>query len=296
MRDALARYDGGVYELVAYHLGWRDEHGRPADSGAGKMLRPALCLAAASGYGDAADAADAAVALELLHAFSLVHDDIEDGDRERRHRPALWALRGVPLAINAGDCLFALAHRVLHDAIAPLPPARALPALRIFDDACLSMIEGQHLDIEFESRPAVSREAYVRMSAGKTGALIGASLALGGLCGGAPEDGVQALREAGIEAGLAFQAVDDALAVWGEPATTGKPAGNDAARGKKSLPAVVAAERALPLDDPAVRADVMRIAGEHAERARALLQTAALAPGARAAIDDLISFMLRREW
>jgi len=295
MRETLGGFDGGVHDLVAYHLGWRDEHGRPVDATGGKMLRPALCALAASGYGRADDATDAAVALELLHAFSLVHDDIEDGDRQRRHRPALWAVAGVPLAINAGDCLFALAHRVLHDGVSQLPPARAMIALRIFDDACLRMIEGQHFDLEFESRPLVSREAYEGMSAGKTGALIGASLALGGLCGGAPEHEVRALREAGVEAGLAFQAVDDALAAWGDPAVTGKPAGNDAARGKKSLPAVVAAERGLPLDDPAVRAKVTRIARGHADRARALLRDTSLAVGARNAIDEVITFMLERE-
>jgi geranylgeranyl diphosphate synthase type I len=301
MRELLVPFRGGTFDLVAYHLGWADASGRPLEAPAGKLLRPTLCLTAASGYGDAADALDAGVALELLHAFSLVHDDIEDADRLRHHRPTVWSLWGVPLAINAGDALFALAHRTLAEAAANLPQERCRTAFRLFSDAVLRMIEGQHADIEFESRPSVSLAEYEAMAAGKTGALIGASLALGGLFAGTGEEDVELLRRAGVELGLAFQAVDDALAVWGDAAVTGKATGNDAARGKKSLPTVIAARTeangrngALP-PDGALRAEVGMAARGHAAEARALLGETRLAPSAVAELERLISFILERE-
>jgi len=295
MRERLAPHAGGVYDFVAYHLGWRDERGRGVEGASGKMLRPLLCLTAASGYGDARAALDAAVAIELLHAFSLVHDDIEDGDTERRHRPTLWALHGVPLAINAGDSLFALAYRSLHRAVRALPHGRAARALCLYDDAVLRMIEGQHADLALESASAASIEEYQAMSAGKTGALLGASLALGALAGGAPDADIERLREAGVEAGLAFQAVDDALAVWGDSARTGKAVGNDVARGKKSLPAVIAAARGEPVEHDGVRDEVLAVAGEHARAARGLIARTGMAARAREELDAMIEFMLRRE-
>ena len=297
MRELLATRRGGVYELVEYHLGWRDERGVEIPAAAGKMLRPLLCLTAAAGYGTADDALDAAASIELLHAFSLVHDDIEDGDAERHHRPTLWTLRGVPLAINAGDSLFALAQRALIDATAALAQDRALLALRIFNEACLSMIEGQHRDIEFESRPLVTRAEYLEMTAGKTGALIGASLALGALFAGAPVKDVEALRAAGVDVGIAFQAVDDTLAAWGDPARTGKPVGNDAERGKKSLPAVIACERESlhASRDESVRKETLALARDYSGRALAAMEATQISRDALADLRQLVAFILGRE-
>jgi geranylgeranyl diphosphate synthase type I len=295
LRELLRADRGGVYELAAYHLGWRDESGRAVDGGGGKMLRPLICVTGAAGYGDARNALDAACAIELLHAFSLVHDDIEDGDVRRRHRPTLWALHGMPLALNAGDALFALAYRTLHGAIDLLAPEAALAALRIFDEACLRMIEGQHADLEFESLAAVSLDDYLAMSAGKTGALLGASLGLGALFGGAPACDVDRLLEAGREAGLAFQAVDDALAVWGDAARTGKAVGNDVARGKKSLPALIAEELCLPVGHELVRAAVMRMAHDRADGARRLVGETSMATEQMDELSAVIDFMVQRE-
>lgn len=297
IRELLSPYRGGVYDLVAYHLGWTDAQGQPVEAPGGKLLRPLLCLAAARGYGDERAALDAAVAVELLHAFSLVHDDIEDGDTERRHRPTLWALRGVPLALNAGDSLFALAHRVLIDAVATLPARAALRALRVFEDATLRMIEGQHADLEFESRPGVTLVEYLHMTSGKTGALIGASLALGGLFAGAPEGDVDTLRDAGVAIGIAFQAVDDALSAWGDAARTGKAVGNDAARGKKSLPVVLRQAMNGDHHDPelALRSATRALAREHAERGRTLLRRTAMRPDGLAEIEAIIDFILERD-
>lgn len=286
----------GVYGLVAYHLGWRDECGRQLDGTSGKLLRPTLCLLVAESFGGANPAAvDAACAIELVHAFSLVHDDIEDGDRERRGRPTLWALKGVPLAINAGDSLFALAHRAMNDAAAVLCGADAAEACRIFSDACLRMIEGQHDDLSMESQTIASLAEYEAMAARKTGALLGASLAIGGLFGGASPADVEALREAGVEMGLAFQAVDDALAIWGDSQATGKPAKNDLERGKKSLPVVIAREIGISPDDARARERCHSYARAHADNARRLIRGTGVSADAIARLDTMIDFVIERE-
>src|SRR5262249_591179 len=152
------------------------------------------------------------------------------------HRPTLWALHGVPLAINAGDALFSLAHSTLVEACGMTRPELGIDVLRIFTDACMRMIEGQHFDLCFEARSSLSLGEYIDMAARTTGALMGAALAIGGCVANAPSCDVGLLRDAGEAAGLAFQALDDALAIWGEGAVTGKAVGNDLERGKKSLP------------------------------------------------------------
>src|SRR5205814_1191439 len=172
------------------------------------------------------------------------------------------------------------------DATPLLAQDRALLALRIFNEACLAMIEGQHRDIEFESCATVSRDEYLEMSAGKTGALIGVSLALGALFAGAPVEDVEALRAAGVDLGIAFQAVDDALAAWGDPARTGKPVGNDAERGKKSMPAIIASERenANAAGNGSVRDETLALARDYAGRALGAMESTQIS---RAALADL---------
>jgi len=308
LRDIFAPLRSPVYALCAYHLGWTDESGRALSGQAGKMLRPVLCLAACRGYGDPALAVHTGAALELLHAFSLAHDDIEDGDRERRHRPTLWALHGVPLALNAGDALYALAVATLHDAVACLPPEAGQPALSIFSSTCLRLVEGQHLDIEFETRAEVGADEYVEMVSGKTGALFGASLALGALCAGAPVDAVEGLRAAGVELGLAFQARDDVLAFWGDPSQTGKAAGNDLARGKKSLPVVLAHDRGLDtrpsdslvsvldeLQHSGVRDDAERFVAARASTARHIIAGIEMASEGCEQLLSLVDLAVSRE-
>jgi geranylgeranyl diphosphate synthase type I len=297
MRRLLEGEEGGVYELVAYHLGWRDERGRALDRVSGKLLRPSVCLMAAEGFGASPEEGvlEAACAIEFLHAFSLAHDDIEDGDEQRRHRPTLWVLHGVPLAINAGDCLFALAFRTLADAVAALPAERARRTVRLFGDAALLMIEGQHDDLAFESQAAIALDAYEAMAARKTGALIAASLAIGSLFGDADDGDVEALLAAGRAAGLAFQVIDDALAIWGDAAATGKPAKNDLARGKKSLPVVLANELGCAPDEPTVRRQCFAIAAEHAGAARELIRSTAMSAEAKSRLLAVIDFVLERE-
>lgn len=226
------------YGMMHYHMGWVDGELQPVALPAGKRLRPLLCLMACEAVGgEVEQALPAAAALEILHNFSLVHDDIEDGDETRRHRPTVWKIWGVPQAINVGDAMFSLAFA----AIQRLPARRVTPqttlaALRIFTETCVALTEGQHLDMSFEQRSQVFVAEYLRMIQGKTAALIGASVAIGGLIGGAAAGADESLRRFGQLIGLAFQIQDDILGVWGDPSVTGKAAGNDILRRKKSLP------------------------------------------------------------
>ena len=226
------------YGMMHYHMGWVDAEFQPVTLPAGKRLRPLLCLMACQAVGgEAAQAVPAAAGLEILHNFSLVHDDIEDGDEMRRHRPTVWKLWGAPQAINAGDAMFALAFAALQRLPARgVAAERVLAALQIFTETCVALTEGQHLDMRFEQRAQVTVEEYLRMIQGKTAALIGASVAIGGLIGGAPAGADASLRGFGQSIGLAFQIQDDLLGIWGDPAVTGKAAGNDILRRKKSLP------------------------------------------------------------
>lgn len=226
------------YGMMQYHMGWVDEHFAPSRLPAGKRLRPILCLlACAETGGEAAQALPAAAAIEILHNFSLVHDDIEDGDELRRHRPTVWKLWGEPLAINAGDGMFALAFAALQRlSERGVQPPAVLAALHVFTNTCVALTEGQYLDMSFEQRPCVTVDEYLRMIAGKTAALVGASIAIGAHIGGAAPAQAEALQRFGQEIGLAFQIQDDVLGIWGDPAVTGKAAGNDILRKKKSYP------------------------------------------------------------
>lgn len=241
LRAVLAGHEPATathYGMIHYHMGWVDADFRPVTLPAGKRLRPLLCLMACQEVGgDPTQALPAAAALEILHNFSLVHDDIEDGDERRRHRPTVWALWGVPQAINAGDAMFALAFAALQRlSTRKVAPETVLAALQLFTETCVALTEGQHLDMAFEQRACVSVEEYMRMIQGKTAALIGASVAIGGLVGGAPQGVALSLRRFGQSIGLAFQIQDDILGLWGDPAITGKAAGADILRRKKSLP------------------------------------------------------------
>ncbi|HEY5639645.1 MAG TPA: polyprenyl synthetase family protein [Dehalococcoidia bacterium] len=238
-----------LYCMLRYHLGWEDAAGRAAES-TGKRLRPALCLLAceASG-GEASMAVPAASAVELVHNFSLVHDDVQDDDRLRHGRDTVWAVWGKPQAINAGDALLALAHLSLTE----MAGESLFAASRLLNERTLEMVEGQVMDIAFEGQPAVSLESYLAMISRKTGALFHAALALGGIAAGAPDEKIAALGRCGRQLGLAFQVRDDMLGIWGDVDRTGKPVAADILRRKKSLPIVFALERATGDDRQRLR-------------------------------------------
>jgi len=232
------------YGMMRYHLGWIDESFAPTRGGGGKRLRPVLCLLACQATGgDPDQALPAAAAIELVHNFSLVHDDIEDRSHLRRGRPTVWKVWGVSQAINVGDGLFALAHLAMQRlADRGVPAGRVLTALEILDQACLALTEGQHLDLSFEARLDVGVDEYLSMIHGKTAALFGAAAQLGALIAGSNHESTTRYRRFGQNLGLAFQIVDDVLGIWGDPQVTGKPAASDIQQRKKTLPIVRALE------------------------------------------------------
>lgn len=224
--------------MLHYHLGWMDADFRPLRQDSGKHLRPVfLLLACESQGGDWRRALPAAAAVELLHNFSLIHDDIEDRDVTRRGRATLWALWGEAQAINAGDALFAVAcHALARLRATGLDAGCILEAQSRLNVAVIQLTGGQCLDISFETGEIVPEETYLRMVGGKTATLLGYSCELGGLISGAAAGRVAALQAFGYNLGLAFQMQDDLLGLWGDPARTGKPVGADLRQHKKTLP------------------------------------------------------------
>lgn len=235
LRAAVATLPAATRPVLEYHLGWRDEHGEAVASGAGKAIRPALTLLVAEVVGGA-PAVPAAVAVELVHNFSLLHDDVMDRDLTRRHRPTAWALFGIGPAILAGDAALTLALDVLAASGHP----RAAEAVRMLGNAVQELVEGQVADLDFERRSDVLLAECIAMAQAKTGALLGGACALGAVFGGGGTRDVARMDRFGRDLGLAFQLVDDLLGIWGDPETTGKPVRNDLRGRKKSLPVVAA--------------------------------------------------------
>src|SRR5689334_8081295 len=239
----LERLDDTSAAIVAYHLGWTDAAGVPTRGGGGKAVRPALATLSAEAAGAPARVGiPGAVAVELVHNFSLVHDDLMDGDRTRRHRPTVWAAWDPATAILLGDAFLALAQEIVCEADTP----HAARASALLAETTRHLVRGQVQDLSFERRTDVTLTECLDMSAGKTGALLAASAAIGALLAGAAEPVVAALSQYGAELGLAFQLVDDLLGIWGDPATTGKPVCSDLRSGKKSLPVCYAMNSGTP--------------------------------------------------
>ncbi|MGP3926640.1 family 2 encapsulin nanocompartment cargo protein polyprenyl transferase [Streptomyces sp. 8N616] len=243
LRAAVDSLPGSMRRVAAYHFGWQDADGSPTAGAAGKAIRPALVLAATRALGGRSEqAVRAAAAVELVHNFTLLHDDVIDRDSTRRHRPTAWAVFGVADAILAGDALHSLALRTLAE---DPHPAGTEAAGRLA--ACVvELCDGQHADCAFEHRADVGLEESLAMAEAKTGALLGCACALGTLYAGAGGAAADAMEDFGRQAGLAFQLIDDLIGIWGDPATTGKPAGADLSARKKSLPVVAALTSGRP--------------------------------------------------
>ena len=308
----------GLFGMLSYHLGWANAAFNPCQARTGKRVRPMLCLLACEACdGEWEQALPAAAAIELMHNFSLVHDDIEDRDETRRGRPTVWALWGDAQAINAGDTLFALAQLALvRLSERDVPATTVVAALRLFNRTCVALTGGQYLDIGFESHASVSIADYLAMIEGKTGALVACTCEIGGLVAAAPATRREHLRSFGHHLGLAFQMRDDVLGVWGDPTVTGKPAGADIARCKKSLPILHGLEhsaelRALLAQETLSTTDVHRatellqktnsreyaeqLAREHHAQALAALEQANLHGPAAQALHELTQTLLSRE-
>ncbi len=228
--------------MLGYHLGWNDHEGNPAQYNTGKQIRPLLALLSCGARGGQPDdALPLAAAIELLHNFSLIHDDIMDVSEQRRGRASIWHTWGVNQAINVGDGAYGLSFQLLAE-IENANPQVLIYAQRLLSKACVDTVYGQMLDISFESRETVGADEYTLMTGLKSGPLIGAALGGGVLFAGASWAAAQSLSRIGRELGVVFQMQDDILGVWGQPEETGKSANDDLTAKKKSLPVIWAME------------------------------------------------------
>lgn len=226
-------------DMLRYHMGWQDQHGRSCSGEPGKYIRSTLCLLSCEAVGgDASQAVPAAAALELVHNFSLIHDDIEDVSYERHHRPAVWSVWGQSQGMNAGDAMFALAYLALTRLKEKgMTDGKITTSAQRLSLTCLELCEGQYLDLDYEARVDITIEDYLDMAARKTAALIAASASLGAYLGGASSGLVDALHSFGKELGIAYQVRDDVMGIWATSEETGKPA-HDIPQRKKTLPVV----------------------------------------------------------
>jgi len=323
LQGAVDELDPVMRTACAYHLGWVDASGAPVAPGSGgKALRPALTLLSALACGgEPKQALPGAVAVELVHNFSLVHDDVMDGDATRRHRPTVWAVFGVPTAVLLGDAMLTLAVDVLQRPDAVPWGAAATACLT---GAVGALVGGQSADMAFEARADVTMPEGLEMAAGKTSALLRCSATIGAMAVGADDDEVALVGDFGEHLGHAFQLVDDLLGIWGDPASTGKPALADLRSRKKSLPVLAALEsttlagerlrqlyrRPEPFseDELPVVAELVDLAGgrrwaqdradEEVQRALGFLEELASGPGGAAAagpLAALATYVTRRD-
>ncbi len=320
--ELFARRGLPLYGVVRYHLGWADQAFRPVSVAAGKRIRPLVCLlSCAAAGGEPETAVPTAAAIELVHNFTLVHDDVQDRSLTRRYRPTVWSLWGEAQAINVGDAIFALSQLALLDsARRGVPADRTIEVARALNAATLRIVEGQVLDLSFEERWDLTVDDYLQMIGGKTAAILAFAAWAGAYLAGAPADRAEDFRAFGRALGLGFQIRDDLLGIWGEPEVTGKPAADDIRRRKKSFPIVALASAASPEEREELRAiyarpelseeDVARVlqllerhraadstqaaVDRFHDEARALLERAAPPSEARAALESLLERLATR--
>jgi geranylgeranyl diphosphate synthase type I len=306
-----------IFPLMGYHLGWVDQRGQPRSGSGGKMLRPTLCLLACEAVGGSwRGALPAAAAVELVHNFSLIHDDIEDGSPQRRGRPTLWRIWGQPLAINAGDAMHTLSRlALLRLEERGVQPEKVLQAARLLDESCLRLCEGQHLDLCYQNRLDIEVNDYLKMISGKTATLFQCSLKLGALIGADEQELVECLGRFGHNLGLAFQIRDDILGIWGQEEVSGKSSVSDIQEMKKTLPIIyglakdkelsmIYRKEALDGDDLASVLSILEKVGAQAyaqdmaqryyDEALSALQSAAIPSPAKEEFKTMADFILKR--
>jgi geranylgeranyl diphosphate synthase, type I len=313
VEERVARF----YAMQQYHLGWRDAQLASAEVDPGKLLRPYLVLLGCQAVdGRVEQALPLAAGIQLVHNFTLIHDDIQDVSPLRRGRPTLWSLWGLAHGITAGDSMFALAHLAVHRLrTVGVPAAVVLEVLQRLDETILAVCEGQYLDCSYEGDLSITEADYLAMVCRKTATLIGTAICTGALVGGSDVATAQALYEFGVNLGIAFQLQDDILGIWGDPESTGKPATADLYRRKVTLPIIRALRDAEQrealarfyrqeivtdadvrrmlaiLDSTTIRSDMEALVGRMAQATREVLKGVTLPTTATAsqARDQLLS-------
>ena len=310
--------------MLRYHMGWQDEHGHPGHRESGKFVRSTLCLLSCQAVGgDVSQTLPAAAALELIHNFSLIHDDIEDASCERHQQPTVWKLWGQSQAINAGDATFTLAYlallRLRKNGIAD---EKVIHSIHTLTKACVELCEGQYLDIDFESHLDVTINGYLGMIRKKTAALLATSSYLGAYLGTEDKELVNSLSRFGEELGMAYQIRDDVLGIWGKKENVGKPVGDDISQRKKTLPVVYGLENSRGeykerlkklysqkliqyeditevagiLEQLGARDYAQNLSDQYYQRASAQLDATMLSPSRQASLREAASFLLERDY
>ncbi|XWX05063.1 polyprenyl synthetase family protein [Aggregatilineales bacterium SYSU G02658] len=320
MRDVLARHLNDEPEfgvMLRYALGWEDEQGRPHHQPTGKRLRPLLLLLCAHALDDHWQRAlPAAAAVELLHNFSLIHDDIQDASPLRHRRLTVWKVWGIPNAINAGDAMFTLAYAALADLAEHVNASDMVHIWQVFNHTNLELTRGQHLDMRFESQNNVTVAEYISMISGKSAALIATCAHLGAFIASGSVEQAAHFAQFGLNLGIAFQIRDDILGIWGEESVTGKSAATDIDSRKKSLPVLYALAKSPALQRTYLdeqsdvdSRDIVRMLDEVGAREYALEQEAFYYQNAsnaleqanpraqmRPALDTFVQFLLNRQY
>lgn len=314
------------HEMLTYHMGWTGEGAGPKATG--KRIRPLITLLAVASSFSEKDkdekssgnnwlhAVSAAAAIELIHNFSLVHDDIQDNSEYRRGRQTAWVKWGSPMAINAGDALFVIANQSILDLASHYPAEMVVKAATILNKTCLELTEGQFLDMSYEERSDLKIEDYWPMIGGKTSSLLSACTHIGSLLGYANDGRQEAYRSFGYHLGLAFQVQDDILGIWGDETLTGKSAASDLVEGKNSLPVLFALEKngkfahrwrqgpisqsevgqaAALLEEEGAKAFAESMSAQETEKALKYLEQADPRGEAGSAMLELANMLLKRE-
>ena len=246
-----------LYGMMQYHMGWLDADFNPIQTNSGKRIRPLLCLLTTEAAGGSWEQAlPAAAAVELLHNFSLIHDDIEDGSETRRGRLTMWKIWGTAQAINSGDAMFAVAHLALNNLMKRDVPAQTVvQALQRFDVTCVELTQGQHADMDFETRDSATVTEYINMITGKTAVLLAHCAELGALVADQDAATITHYAAFGRNLGLAFQVIDDILGIWGDEIKIGKSAASDIITKKKTLPVLYGLAQNQQLQDLDLKAE-----------------------------------------
>lgn len=323
IEEAIDNGPSSLRNMLRYHMGWVDERGSPCNGPSGKFVRPILCLLSCQAVGgETSQIMPAAAALELIHKFSLIHDDIEDASQERHHRPTVWILWGQSQAINAGDGMLTLAFSTLFKLRKNgMSDERIVNSGRTLSLACLDLCDGQYLDLEYEARLDITIADYLEMAAKKTAALFAASTSLGAYLGSKDTRLESAFHLFGRELGMAYQIRDDIMGIWGTEDSTGKSA-SDIAQKKKTLPVVYAlrsnnsearqrlerlySQQSLEGEDIALVTRILGdlgarnyaedLAEQYYRKALAQLDAIRLDPASQAPLIETAGFLLKRDF